>query len=236
MMNRSGLTRRTVLVIGLATASGMPHVQGAADSKPDVDVDTVLACLSQIITDTADPEVKWRAVRALGAIRYPRATPLLIECLSDEHPYVRANAARSLGEMRAGDAVEPLIQLLRKEKDGGVIQQTSLALNLLRAREAIPALKNAAVHPNFQTRMWVLQAIGELGSPKDVPFLARFLNDSISDVQYMAAKSIEKIVGVDFGFPKHHGIVSWGPGIQSAKTWWAENRATFEKAENQDKP
>ena len=113
------------------------------DPTPAVaDVEGAASTLMELAHETKDPDAKWRAVRALGYLRYKRAVPLLIECLKDEHHYVRANAARALGDMRVKSASAPLTDLLKSEKNGGVIEQTSHALAVLQAREAVPVLKH----------------------------------------------------------------------------------------------
>src|SRR5262249_11187584 len=93
---------------------------------------------------TSDVDTKWLAIRGIGFAKYEKAAPFLIRCLGHEHHWVRANAARALGEIRYRPAIPSLIHLLRREKDGGVIEQTSLALQLLQAKEAIPELKRVA--------------------------------------------------------------------------------------------
>jgi HEAT repeat protein len=116
----------------------------------------------ELAKTTKDTDAKWMAIRILGNLRYERAIPLLLESLSDPHHYVRANAARALGDMKVAAAAKPLTELLQKERNGGVIQQTSLALANLGYADALPALKTAAKHEDVQTRMWVLQAVGRL--------------------------------------------------------------------------
>jgi HEAT repeat protein len=182
----------------------------------------------EIVKTTKEPDAKWRAVRILGSLRYEPAVPLLLESLSDPHHGVRANAARALGDMKVAAASKPLTELLKTEADGGVIQQTSLALANLRYSQALPALKAAAKHEDEQTRMWVLQAVGRLGGKRDVPFLAGYLlDDPSSSVQMSAAKAIEQITGADFGFPKRGGIYSPDAGLRQAETWWKEHKGEF---------
>jgi HEAT repeat protein len=182
----------------------------------------------ELAKTTKDPDAKWMAIRILGNLRYERAIPLLLESLSDPHHYVRSNSARALGDMKVAAAAKPLTELLRKEKDGGVIQQTSLALANLGYADALPALRGAADHEDVQTRMWVLQAIGRLGGKRDVPFLARYLlEDPSPSVQEMAAQAIEQITGADFGFPKRSGPSSPDEGLRRAKAWWAGHRGEY---------
>ena len=121
-----------------------------AQGKPEVDVVGAGEAAMALAKTTKDPDVRWQAIRILGNLRYERAVPLLLESLSDPHRYVRANAARALGDMRVAAAAKPLTELLKKEADGGVIQQTSLALANLGCTDAIPTLKAAAKHEDVQ--------------------------------------------------------------------------------------
>ncbi len=184
----------------------------------------------EIVKTTKDSDAKWMAIRILGNLRYQPAIPLLLETLSDPQPYVRSNAARALGDMKVASAARHLTQLLNKETNGGVIQQTALALGNLHHADALPALKAAAKHEDVQTRMWVLQAVGRLGGKGDVPFLARYLlGDLSSSVQMSAAEAIEQITGVDFGFPKRSGPPRRTfSGIQRARAWWEKHKREYE--------
>jgi len=102
--------------------------QTVTPPSSEVDVTGAAMTLAEIVRETKDPDAKWRAIWALRDLRYKNAAPLLLECLKDHHHYVRANAARALGDIRIQAASAPLIDLLKQERDGGVIEQTSLAL------------------------------------------------------------------------------------------------------------
>lgn len=216
-----------VMLVQLAVGCKPTHYSRTEDVYLQVDVAGAGRPLMDIVRETADSDAKWRAIRALGALQYKDASPLFIECLKDDHHYVRSNAARELGDMRIKTASDSLIRLLESEKNSGVIEQTSLALRLIGAREAVPALKQVSDHNSVQTRIWVLDAIGHLGSRDDVPFLADRLNASSLSEQEAAARGIEKLTEVDFGFPERSGLYNPRPVIDRARKWWKENKATF---------
>lgn len=207
-----------IALIGFLIASfSAPSAQVSDRAQPDIDVIGAGHTAMEIVKTTKEPETKWMAVRILGSLRYEPAVPLLLEALSDPHDYVRANAARALGDMKVGAAGTPLTELLKKESNAGVIQQTSLALAELGIAEALPALKSAAKHEDIQTRMWVLQAVGRLGAKREVVFLAEYLNDPSQSVQASAAQAIEQITGLDFGFPKRSGPSSADAGLPACQ-------------------
>jgi HEAT repeat protein len=176
------------------------------------------------------------AIRGIGTLKYERATPFLVTSLLSKYPYVRANSARALGDMKAQSAEQSLITLLRREQDGGVIEQTSLALRMIGAREAVPFLRSKASHPSIQTRMWVFQEVGYLGSKDDVPFLAEHLYEENPASSMSAAQAIEKIMGIDFGFPKREGPSSPEQGLKNARLWWAAHRSSWRPTSERDSP
>jgi hypothetical protein len=98
---------------------------------------------------------------------------------------------------------------------------------MMGAKEAVPVLKSKASHPSSQTRMWIFQAIGVLGSKDDVPFLAEHLHGENSIVSMSAAQAIETIMGVDFGFPKRDGPFSPEDGVKNARLWWASHKSSW---------
>lgn len=219
-----------ILLMLVAAAAGC-GTNDASRSRPvqqeEVEIISAAGLLMEIVQETSDPNAKWRAVRALGYLRYEKAVPLFIHCLYDDNHYVRANAASALGDMRVATASYSLLELLKVETDGGVIEQVSLALRHLGVREAVSSLKKVADHPSGQTRVWVLQAIGELGDRRDVPFVAKRLEAEFPCECEMAARAIEALAGVDFGFPQTQGLYDPEPLIGRARLWWAMNRTKF---------
>ncbi|SPE34664.1 hypothetical protein SBA2_980019 [Acidobacteriia bacterium SbA2] len=192
--------------------------------------------LLQLAETTSDADTRWMAIRGVGMLKSRRATPFLVRSLLSEHHYVRANAARALGEIRAATAGRALIDLLMREQDGGVIEQASLALSMIGAREAVPVLKSKATHPSVQTRTWIFQAIGKLGSKDDVPFLAVHLYNENSSASMAAAKAMERMVGIDFGFPKREGPSSPEESLRNARLWWEAHKATWGKTPERESP
>jgi HEAT repeat protein len=187
--------------------------------------------LLDIARNTADLETKWLAIRGLGMVKYRPAGRFLIESLKYPHPWVRASAARAIGDTGLNEAIPALIATLRAEQSGGSVEQTSHALAELGATEAIPTLKRTAAgkaaQHSVQTRVWVVQAIGQLGSRDEVTFLASFLDDKDSLVARIAAKGIEHITGEDFGLPRGEGPQNPSAGIKCAMDWWSQNKEHF---------
>jgi hypothetical protein len=53
--------------------------------------------LLRVAVHAADTLTTWMSVRGIGMVKYGKAVPFLIDSLTHQHPYVRANAARALG-------------------------------------------------------------------------------------------------------------------------------------------
>jgi HEAT repeat protein len=126
--------------------------------------------LLKIAGETEDNDTKWLAIRGIGELKFKDASPFLKQSLTSHEHYVRANAARALDEIHDTSAAPDLIRTIRKEDDSGVIEQIALALEMLGASNALPALKSKANNPSVQTRIWILGAIEVLGSKREVPF------------------------------------------------------------------
>lgn len=142
--------------------------------------------------------VRRGAAIALGEIgpEAKEAVPTLIGALKDE-PHVRLVAAVALGEMGAAakDAVPAMIDVLTGAyfsipPPKGLMEPLK-KLGLL----AIPALKESLNSPDRLIRVFVAEALGELGSAsKDaVPALIRALKDDDQQVRENAAESLGKI-------------------------------------------
>jgi hypothetical protein len=183
--------------------------------------------LLRVASEAQDDDTRWLAIRGLGTLKFGPAANFLKQSLSSQNSFVRANSARALGEIHDYSAIPELIRLFEREKDAGVLEQTSLAFLMLNAKEAVPVLKAKAKNPSPQTQGWILGAIGRLGSRNDVTFLANFLYDKDQNAAMAAASAIEKLTGLDFGFPKTAGPVEFSTGIRNARAWWEANRASW---------
>jgi HEAT repeat protein len=103
-----------------------------------------------------------------------------------------------------------------------VVEQASMALGMLRATEAIPALEQKVNHPSPQTRIWVVGAVEVLGSRQELPFFGRCLYDQNIQVAATAAGAIERLAAQDFGFSRNHpsGLGDLEAPVLRARLWW----------------
>jgi HEAT repeat protein len=176
-------------------------------------------------------DTNWLAIRGIGYLKFSGAIPFLEKSLNSKTVFVRSNAARSLGEIGDASAIGPLMTALPKEQDGGVIEQTALALQMLHAKRAIPILKTKIENPSPQTRIWTLGAVEFLGGRAELPFIASSLQDPDIGVRAYAAESMQRLSGQNFGFPSGTGVHVFDEesGINNAQRWWSNHKREWEK-------
>jgi hypothetical protein len=176
-------------------------------------------------------DTNWLAIRGVGHLKFSAAVPFLEKALNSKSVFVRANAARSLGEIDDASAIDPLIIALSNEEDSGVVEQTAGAFQMLHAKKAIPVLKTKIGNPSSQTRIWILGAVEFLGGRTELPFIAASLQDHDMGVRSYAAMSMQRLSGQDFGFPTGEGVHvnDDESGIRNAERWWSNHKQEWEQ-------
>ncbi|MCS6913362.1 MAG: HEAT repeat domain-containing protein [Myxococcota bacterium] len=101
-----------------------------------------------------NPELRHRAVQALGEIHDAQVVPLLVAALSDGSAEVRAAAAAALGARREKSAERPLLRLLQRQDPAA-----PAALGQIGGPETARTL--AEMVGNIPDRL-VVQTLGEL--------------------------------------------------------------------------
>jgi hypothetical protein len=184
------------------------------------------ADLLEIARNANSADTRWLAIRGIGYLKYQPAAPYLVRALHSKNSYVRTNAARALGDMRATIAGEPLLNLLVHETDGGgIIGEVSAALVELDYKSAVPSLERKLREPlPSQTKGWLLGAIGKLGSPADVPFVSKFLYDRDRMVAFSAASALSVLTKKSFQFSLTSGPTDLSVPVKRAQEWWEKHK------------
>jgi HEAT repeat protein len=179
--------------------------------------------LLQLAESTANTDTRWMAMRGMATLHYVACAAFLEASLKDSDSLVRANAARALGDLRISDASDRLLAMFAAEQDPGAIQQASLALRMLNIKAAAPYLREKIPAFTGQTRGWLIQALGTLGSvAADVPLIAGYLDEMMSATA--ATWAIQELVGVSFG-PQTLGLSGYPtPQIVAARAWWKSHK------------
>ncbi len=90
-------------------------------------VEIFSATLTSMLDDKQH-RVRGMAASHLGVLNDPRAVPLLMKALDDEHAYVRSSAALGLGRMRATEAKAKLAHVMSEDWDQTVRSRAREAL------------------------------------------------------------------------------------------------------------
>jgi HEAT repeat protein len=141
-----------------------------------------------------NPEVRLRAVNALGSISYSAkaAIPSLILLLKDPNKEVRSDAAGVIGSI--GEAAIPSLMPLFKDPDKAVRSNAAEALGYMgkSAKNAIPSLIPLLKDPDKAVRSDAVDVLGEIGEAA-IPSLMPLLKDPDNEVRSNAAFALERM-------------------------------------------
>jgi HEAT repeat protein len=161
----------------------------AADRLADAGDSRAVDALIQAMRDPDGTVRVCVMAEALGRLKDPRAVGALTEAAFDQtNRDLRFCAIQSLGMIGDRRAVPKLIEAL-EARNNPVEAANSLA-RLADARAVEPMIR-AAKDPAL--RFWMITALGELGNPKALPFLAAQGNDPQPVIRETAAEAAWKI-------------------------------------------
>jgi HEAT repeat protein len=163
------------------------------------------------------------AMRGMATLHCAGAAPFLVESLKDSDVSIRANAAQALADLEIRSAADALLTMFAAETQSTAIEQASLALRLLNIKAAAPYIRHKIPIRTGQTRDWLIQALGTLGSAADdVPLIAGYLDDMFSGMA--ASEAIQELTGVNFG-PRTLGLSPWPTReMLAAQAWWKAHK------------
>ncbi len=115
-----------------------------------------------LIQAMADPEIRWGAVTALGAIGDKRAIEHIINVCTSVDSLLRGAAVIALGRIGGNRAVETLIYVAEKEEGFGIRRFAIEALGEIGGASAREALVRATKHPDASTREAAEEALKKI--------------------------------------------------------------------------
>jgi HEAT repeat protein len=161
------------------------------------------------LTRSADPDVRWWALRGLASLPDARAE-WLVPFLDDPAPDVRQCAALGLAGKPDESAVEPLIHALADDDS----MTASLAANALAKAGslAVPALIDAVnQRPETESgadgrgaasqRIHALRALAEIRDHRAIPVMMQVMQEESALLQHWAQEGLERL-GLDMVYIK----------------------------------
>lgn len=137
-------------------------------------------CVNLLLERCQDPaeDVRKAAIELIPYLENAPVLPTLVNALERETPKVRAAAARALGQMDCTIAYSYLLKALR-DKDPWVRYYAARAIGWNGYAEAIDILAELAHRdPSMIVRIAAVEALGQIGGPRVVSFLAPIVDDS----------------------------------------------------------
>jgi HEAT repeat protein len=171
--------------------------------------------------ESSSPETRWQAAEQLAIRRDPRAVDAVIRAMRDPEGTIRVCVmASALGHLKDPRALSALTEAAFSPINRDLRLCAIQSLGMIGDRRAVPALIDAlqagntpiaaanaiarmgddrGVEPiieaagNPDLRLWMVMALGELGSPAAVPWLSSLVNDSQPAVRRVAKEAQWKI-------------------------------------------
>jgi HEAT repeat protein len=146
--------------------------------------------------NSADADERLEAVRSLGATRDQKAVEYLIQAMGDSDLRVQAKSVETLGELRATDATQVLIQhLFLRSTEPQMKQRILAALGKIGdPRAARPIMEFLQRDLDPATRGTAIYALGDIGAAESVETLQTIAtNDHDATAQRLANEAINKV-------------------------------------------
>lgn len=143
-----------------------------------------------------DADKRLQAVKSLGASKDAKAVEHLIGALGDADPRVQAKSVDLLGELRATDATQVLIQQLFLRTTEPMMKQRILAAlgKIGDVRAARPIMEFLQRDLDEATRGTAIYALGDIGAPESVATLqALAAKDPDSTLRRLANEAVQKV-------------------------------------------
>ncbi|MHC4930810.1 MAG: HEAT repeat domain-containing protein, partial [Planctomycetota bacterium] len=151
--------------------------------------------------------------RMFGEIGYDDAIPLMRAALSDQFWLVRANAARTLAQLKDSESIKTLGTMAVREGTGKVKVAAMDALGDFgpEAADQVPLFERNIMHRNWQVKVATCDAFRKIGSDKPVDVLIGRLDLEGGRVHDEIKTTLKDLTGVE----KDWRSETW-------RKWWAK--------------
>ena len=164
--------------------------QAVTDTLEGFMPQAVPVLLDVLKSSKTDSQRYW-AVRILGASTDSETTTPLIAALQDRSEKVRAEAARSLGRLKARPAIHSLTETLLRDPLPPVREEAARALGEIGDEQALEALKQALGELPYEVRAGALTAMEKMGD-EAVSLFLQALDEDDERTRTQAATALER--------------------------------------------
>ncbi len=151
---------------------------GAAEALGEIGNPKAVPPLVEHMLQDEDPDFRAKIAEQLGILGSKDAIPGLIKALKDDFSETRENAAKSLGMLKAEQAVDALNELLLKDPSPYVRRQIAWALGEIGDNKSVSFLIKTLKDKDGVTREKAAEALGKIKDPQAIVPLASSLGDS----------------------------------------------------------
>jgi HEAT repeat protein len=149
-------------------------------------------------TTHPNPQVRYHALWVLAATRAPGAHTTILALTHDPDAAVRYDAAMALGRFGYGEAVEPLLDLIRQgESDDSLGSAAGTALMQL-GRPAVLPLLALLQEENPWVRQMAVRVLGGIRDQRAIEPVASLLKDPDQGVRRAAVEALEETGDPDY--------------------------------------
>jgi HEAT repeat protein len=145
--------------------------------------------------DNADDDLAIAAIQAIGKVKdVAKGDTLLKKLLDVDYPEKRkTQLILALGEMKYGESVQPLIDILsNKEEDKGLRMYACEALGKIGDKRAVDPLKKVFAENDALLKVYAAEALSAFDINEVIDLLIEGLKDSNWKVRVQSAKALAK--------------------------------------------
>lgn len=199
MQQKNGV-RRVASGVGLGAVFGILGILGCAEDRNEK-ISSIYALKAEPSEanqeeirrslDDPDRDIRATALNALVTLRVHDAAALARAGLLDEDPFVRATAAKLLGDSGDETDAQRLVAVLEADSDPIARLRSAEALQRVGGPLAVAGLTRALSDPDEHVRLAAVRAVRELDPESAKPALARLvLEDPMYEVRVQAARAL----------------------------------------------
>ena len=165
--------------------------------------DSSAADLFRTYISDENPSIRSYCAAGLARINDTSSTPLLVAALSDSNPSVRTSAISALGQLKAKEALNPIIQIFYDDPELEPRVAAVEAISLIDTTFTSTFILDGMKSKNIVLKKAAISASARYPKNKEVmTSLAGILSDKESAIKALALESLQKASGKKYTTPE----------------------------------